>query len=276
MVEMNNRFNMSRKHYIILIGLFIVFGIASVILNRYHCDWANAFTSNLSAGFLSALIIAWLIERSLSKQRENDFNRIRVTAFGQVRHQLLRHLGLLIDMYKAAENNPPKSIPKTFDELFNANFYDQIKYLDFSKHKQTTIFPITWFKEIEGSLVSLRNSITTMINKFAIYLDVDSIEYFENLSNSDLISYLLTICSANIQMVDQREGFKRQYTMLMVYDVNDHLDPIVENHITNCLLPLLNHYNKFSSQPITVNDLGLWRENSSPKFGSARVNEEKQ
>jgi len=266
---------MARKHYFILIGLFIIFGIASVIIDQFDQDWASAFTGNLAAGFLSALIIAWLIERSLSKQRENEFNRIRAIAFGQIRHQLLQHLGLLIDMYKAAEINPPKSIPRTFDELFTPNFYDQIIYLDFSKYKQTSVFPITWFREIESSLLSLTNSINIMIDKFATYLDVDSIEYFENLSNSGLISYLITMCSANLQMVDQREGWKRQYTMLMVFDVKGHIDPIVETHMTNCLLPLLNHYNKFSSQPITVKDLGLWRVNSLPKFGSGRVTEEK-
>jgi hypothetical protein len=267
---------MNWKHYLILfIGTSLFLGLSLVAKNN-DWSWLDQFFSNLSTGFLASLLTAFFIDRSITKNNEKEKKKVLSLALSQLRPVLLRHIGLLVDMYKASIENKPDTIPNDFEELFNEEFLHEIKNLDFSKESGSITGPsfqkMKWIDYVFSSLQDLKKEINRILDKYSFFLDPDLIEKFEKLANTVFVNMFST--QNWLIDLDKEFGFHRIYTLLRVGNIKNEPTDLLHDHIFSALLPVIEYYNTHNSDQITINNLGLWRNNSSPKFGSGRISDE--
>lgn len=262
---------MNWKHYLVLFGLFGLFCAISLWSNSRQDTWLASFAANLSSGFLASLLTAWLIDRSLARDREKRISRTRQIAFSRLRPILFRHINLLIGWFKAASTNRPSYLPVTFSEVFTPDFYDALRHLDFSKNAPT-VEAGTWLAYSMHSLEAFRTEISRTVDKYAVFMEPRELEFLEELAGSSLVAMVVSLGKANIIELDERQGFSRTYNLLDLRDTDNNPSPTLEDHFAK-LESFLEYYNELASNPIHVSDLALWQENTAPKFGSARLDE---
>ena len=132
---------MRQRHYLLLI-----LGTISVIMGwlsnvHLHWDWLSSLFTNFGAAFIAAFLIVLLIDRALEKERQARSEKFQKFVLSSLRPTFLRYLDFLCTWYKAASTSVREPRPDRLDKLFDDNYYDQIRYLDFSKDAQ--VYPKT-------------------------------------------------------------------------------------------------------------------------------------
>lgn len=154
-----------RLRYLYLLGLALILGWLSHVAYQAENHWLESFTSNLAAGFLGAFLTVLLIDRAITRERETQRAQIRKTALSQLRPAMLTHLSLLSDWYKAASLTKPQEVP-TFRALFNDDFFEQIRFLDFSKNAAAHR---DWFLLSAEICRNLQDSLLRILDRYAIF-----------------------------------------------------------------------------------------------------------
>jgi hypothetical protein len=223
--------------------------------------WGASLTSNIAAGFFGAWITWYLIDRTTQKRADDAKARSLRAVLELLRPVLLRHLGFLRDMYKAsAVSRPPKN-PTNFTEMFSLDFYGQIHVLDFRKPSRT-LKPITWQQRSQNEINDFRTKISDILDKYAMHLGPDFLALLSKISsdlNHGLIIGLLPAL------------FHGQAAVMPRFQSVDgnYVEP-VERHITT-LLELIDLFNEYAADLITIETIGVWAENTEPMWGSARL-----
>lgn len=179
-------------------------------------------------------------------------------ALSLLRPPLLRHLGLLADWYKAAAPQKPVELPRSIPEIFTFEYYEVVCSLDFSRKGPCTP-PTTWIKFTSERLDDLQTQISSVIDKYAIFIDSDFLRRLEKLSGSTLISILIWHQNdANVGNILGR-----------ILDVSNQRSKLLEEHV-NLFLDVLDWYNTHAIDTVTIDTIGLWHDHTSPSWGSAR------
>jgi hypothetical protein len=231
-------------------------------------DWISSLSGNLVAGFIGTFLTVFFIDKALEKERQARSQKFQRFVLSGLRPTLLCHLNLLCAWYKAASRTLPEPRPSTLDALFGESYYDQIRYLDFSKAAPTHP-PVSWFEWTAHELESFGMSIRNVLDKYTVLLEPELVELLDSLENSALTKALITTAGQNLPDIDKRDGIRRSYNVFagQGFDVETH------RHIQSVLKAIAKH-NEFAARPITVGELYLWRIDVSPHLGSARIDSE--
>ena len=254
------------------ISYAILFVLLAVAVGGYLCgmaqqiEWLKDFSLNVGTEIFGILLTVFLIDAVIRRKEERERNRVRQIAFQQLRIPLLHQLHMLHGMYKGCIPCQPEIVPVGIRELFSDDYFVQIAFLDFSKPAPlSTAVPLQWFDYLKMEVEKFKAALGRTIEKYAVFLDSDSIEILEKLIDSSFIS-LIGQATA-IRDVDRRENFRRPYNLL----AGQGMAEIVREYIsTFCQLVEVYNLAVLEEGKLAL-DSGLWRNDISPQFGSARL-----
>jgi hypothetical protein len=258
---------MKGRHLLLLLSA-CVFSVSSLTATKYTYEWAASFTSNLAAGFLSSFLTVLLIDRALERERQGQTKRIRKLAFAQLRPAVLRHIILLFGLYKAAIPEPPHFQPTNFKQVFGEDYFREVRFLDFSK-PSPSLPQTTWLSFTGAELDSFTVEIRQVIDKYAIFLEPETLELLGSMTSSNLVNAFVKLHQTNLLAMDQAKAIQRRYNLLDEASFNRALRAHIEK-----LESFLSSFNDTASESIDLADLHLWRVDVSPQFGTGRISEQ--
>lgn len=255
-----------RRRYLILLILAALAASGSLAASHWHLSWLESLASNLAAGFLGTFLTVFLIDTAIARERERESRRVRALALGQLRSSLLRQLDLLCGWFKAAAKHKPTTQLSDLKDIFSDEYYDEVLFFDFSKAAPTSP-PMAWFRWSATEMVEFRTGLNTVLDKYAAFLDAETLEILEALANSPIPGSLIPM--ANWPAAAPPTGGKRTYNILAGQGVIGEL----RRHV-GLLMKLVAKFNAIVPRPITIADLPLWREDVGGPFGAARMTDE--
>lgn len=246
--------------YLLLIVLVLVFSVLSFV---YEGLWLGAYLSNIAAGLVGSLIIIFLVDKIIERNRETERVRIVRIALKRLSIPLINHMRLLCSIYKASTRSKPASLPTTFDDLFSDKYYNEISFLDFSK-KAPVIPERDWFTYMHNMMTSFKKKTEEIIDTYAVFLDVALLDILERVANSSILSYVIQ--SRDTPQIDRKHKWRRVYTMFK------GVERLLREHISY-MKELIEYFNSKSDSPIQLTNIiqDIWRDDVAPKWGSGRV-----
>jgi hypothetical protein len=229
-------------------------------------DWLKEVSLNVGTEVFGILLTVWLVDAVIRKNEQSDRDRVVKVAFAQMRLPLRRHIAMLLSMYKAALAHAPYDPPRELRDLFGPDYAVQLAFLDFAKPAPLmNVQPITWFDYFHHEVEQLRSALTRTIEKYATFLDPETVELLESLTGSSLLG-LLSQARA-IPHIDRQQGLNRKYNLLSGQGVPDlirqHTELVL--HLTALANDKLPEDKKIE---LKADD---WRNDIAPQFGSARL-----
>lgn len=255
-----------RRSIILLFTALISFVALFIFSDRFDYAPIKEISLNVGTEIFGILLTVGLIDAVIRRKEQAERERIMKVAFAQMRPALQQHVTMLMSMYKASLSHAPSTLPLTFDTLFGQDYFVQIAFFDFSKPAPImSVQPLQWFDFLHTEVEQLKASLTRTIEKYAAFLDADSVELLEALLASHLLSFLTQVRA--VPQIDKKQGMRRDYNFFagqgMAGLVRQHIDLITRlATISNKRLP--------EEKAIGIN-AGLWRDDIAPRFGSARV-----
>lgn len=248
------------------IVLLILIGLYVHSLNFNGPEWLKDISLNVGTEVLSILLTVWLIDSVFKRNELNERERITNIAISQLRLPLRKHISMLLGMYKGALLSPPANPPLTLRDLFGPNYIAELTFFDFSKPAPIlNIQPIDWFNYLHNEVEQFKSSLSLTIEKYAAFLDSETVELLESLMASSLLG-LLSQARA-VPPIDRQQNFNRQYNLLsgnniseLINQHTDLIEKIVE--LSNQKLP--------DDKKICLSAED-WRNDVAPQFGSARL-----
>lgn len=172
------------QNYFVLLVIGSIIALISFILPIEY-NWWKDILINISAGFYSSTLIYFLIERSLENARtvENE-KRIRI-AYKRFRKPISDQIYLLAKIFKACTSKLD-NVPNTLETLFDENFLDNMRFLNFLKN--APIIPNSlWMFYIQDVNTRFKEQVDNIIDTYAGVFEPDFLDDLENLSNSNII-----------------------------------------------------------------------------------------
>lgn len=242
--------------------LIVLTVILSALSFVYRDEWTGSYLSNIAAGVIGSLIIIFLVDKVIERNREKERTRLVRIALQRLRIPILWQMTLLCNIYKAAAQGKPTPLPFTFEDTFNDNYYKEISFLDFTKDA-----PVTpkrdWFTHLYLMTKSFKEKTERVIDTYGFSLDVSLIDLLERILNSHF--HFVIPQMRNIPQVDRQHKFKRVYTMF------SGIESLVKEYVS-LMLELVGYFNSQSGMSIQLNQ-DVWRDDVAPKWGSARVHD---
>lgn len=227
-------------------------------------DWLKDISLNVGTEVLGILLTVWLIEAVIRKNELKEKERIKTLAASQVRLPLLHHVTMLTGIYKASLASAPLNPPMELAQLFGPHYAIQLQYFDFAK-LAPTVYPQTWFDYLHLTLNKFCSDLSRTIEKYAVFLDIETLELLEALMASSLTGFLTQahgIPGAHKHLgVNQTQYylFAGQGVADLIHQHTDLVQRLVE--LTNLRLP--------ESKKIKIT-MDNWNNTVAPQFGSAR------
>ena len=249
-----------KKSYLLLILFAVIFSGLSWSAFTYQEEWFSAYLSNIASGIIGSMIIIFLVDLIIARNREKERLRVVKVALQRLRIPIIWHMRLLCNIYKAAAQKKPTPLPSTFEDTFRGDYYKEISFLDFTKDAPV-IRKRDWFSHLDLTTNLFKEKLEQVIDTYAASLDVRLIEILERIINSHFVFAIPQLRS--LPSIDKQQGFKRRYTMF------SGIERFVAEHVTN-MLELVEYFNSFSDSKIQLGR-DVWRDDVAPKWGSSRV-----
>jgi hypothetical protein len=243
-----------------LISLAAILSVLSFILFIYKVDWLSGYFSNTATGIIASLIIIFLVDKLIEKNKEKERLRIAKIALQKLRHPIIWQMQLLCNIYKAAAESKPSRLPATFEETFTEDYYKEISFLDFSKDAGMAI-RMNWFDYLSSQINLFKGKLEQVTDTYAAFLDASLIDLLEKIIGSHFLSFIPQACM--IPQVHRQLGVKRIYTMLRGAERE------VKEHVS-LMLELIKYYNSNCETPILLS-VAIWSDITEPKWGSSRA-----
>ena len=242
---------------VVTVGCFATFALLPVSVER----WPDVML-NLATEMIGILVTVVFIDSVIRRREERQRRRFRTIALQQLRFPLIQHFLLLFELYKASvERKPDREISGVAD-LFNADYFTQISYLDFEKPYPVTP-PMSWAQWVSAETSRFKNDLERVVDKYAIYLDPDTLDVAERVIGSHFIrqaGFFPTIIG-----MWKRQGSEIPANLLggMSVTMREH---------TTAFYGLVEVYNAEAPDDRKV-AFGehMWSNNASPLIGSGRV-----
>jgi hypothetical protein len=237
-----------------------------VIGGNLAIKWLQDYSLNGGTTVLGIVLTVVLIDAVIQRNQDRDRNRVRRVAFLQMRIPLLNHLHLLNDMYKAATPVAPSDRPLDIGSLFNQRYFSEVAFLDFAKPAPVSSpVPLQWFDYVRMESAKFRVALAQTVDRYAVFLDGQSVELMETLINSFFLSFLEQ--GPAIRDATIRGGFKLNSALCSVEGFDDHF----RKH-TDAFVALVGLFNAaVPAEEKLAAGSELWRNDISPSFGSARI-----
>jgi hypothetical protein len=201
-----------------------------------------------------------LIDKIIERNKEKERVEMVRVAVRRLRLPIIWHMTLLVNMYKAAVQNKPSTLPTTYKDTFTDAYYKEISFLDFSKDAPVAL-KMDWFTYADSEVRLFTQRLEQVVDTYSAFLDTKLIDILERVVGSHFLNVLSQ--AKMIPLVDRQHGFKRVYTILA------GMQEIVKEHVS-LMLQLIEYYNSYADSPIEPNQ-DIWRDDVAPKWRSSRV-----
>lgn len=236
-----------------------IYGTAS------QTNWVAEPSLNIGANVLGILLTVVLIDTVIRRNENRERSRIRRIAFQQLRRPLLRHLQVLYGMYKASAARPPEVRSADIRGLFDDCYFAELAFLDFSKPAPVSSpLPLQWFDYLSMTASEFKGDLGRTVDRYALFLDGESVELIESLINSTFISLLQQVPAV------RNSGRRGQVVLSGNIWAGGGMGPVIREYVA-WFTELVDRYNltvRVEDQ-LSPND-DLWRNDVAPSFGSAR------
>ena len=226
---------------------------------------AQAWLSRFAVTTIGSYITVVLVDSSFREQERRERDRMREIALSEVLEQVNAHLRLVSDMYISSIPDIPSEIPDSYEELFDADLRNALKLLDFSKQYPTVNRDITYLQYVGSSLVKSREEVNDIIRRYGFVMEPELVQNLKDLNNSDLVSIL-----SQSKKVDL---FSLPYGPSGALLAAEGPDDMIGDYLSN-LLTLMEYFKDSElSEPVSIEDLSMWREDTTPHAGRAILDE---
>lgn len=258
--------NLLPRSYIVLAIVLFGAAIAYFFASRSEIEWLKDLSLNLGTEVVGILLTVILIDSVIRGNELEERKRVNTVAFQQLRIPLVHQLQMLHGMYKAAATHPPEKKPVAASELFTDSYFVQLAFLDFSKPAPVVSHvPIQWMDYLNMEAEKFKSALSRTLEKYSIFLDVDTIEILEDLLAS---SFLSVICQlSTLRDLDKNRNINRSFNVFSGQGMTE-----LARAYTESFTKLIEVHNSNVSQEKRIHlDEGYWRNDIAPQFGSARI-----
>ena len=266
--------------YLILVLALIGCLVGYVLLPLYLESW-RAFALNLATEIVGILLVVWLIDAVLRRREEKERRRYRSVALQQLRRPLNRQAQLLFGMYKATVARKPQREISKVSDLFDKDYFEQVSRLDASAEGPALYSiggsAVSWAEHIKYEMKGFKEDLGRVVDKYAMYLDLDTIDTAEKIIDSSFIE--LSYTSAMMVSGARNRQYEGPVPYLGVQEI-----PADSPTSTSTVSPLREYVGAFSKL-VEIYDRDAqngrqvsttafeWRDDVSPKIGSARISD---
>lgn len=225
------------------------------------------FSMNLATEVIGIGLTIFLIDRVIEKQRKAELNRYKQVALQRLRAPLARHAEFLFQMFKATVESEPENDLVEVSDLFNNNFFANVARLDFLKSapiSSALVGSPHWATYLVMESKSLNDSLSHILDKYSVYVDVELIELIEGMLDKNFHRIVAVLHDEVVAGVHR--GVTQPYPGFV--NLTKH---VVEPHVW-AFQDLVRHFNSQVGDALRVNLKGqTWRNDVSPPIGSARA-----
>lgn len=251
-----------RKSYLFLLVLAITLTLFSFLFGVvYEVEWLSAYLSNIATGVAGSLIIVFLVDKIVERDKKQQRARIVKMALRRLKLPISKHMELLCHFYKASAQDKPSLLPSTFQEVFVDDYYKEILWLDFSK--DSPLVNNRWLDYAWSKAELLIDKLEQVEDTYFDFLDVDLIGLLERVTNSKFLNSLASLGAFDIV---QKFSKKAISTRILV-----GLGDMMREHIT-LMLELIDYCNSRADSKITLNQ-DIWMDDAAPKWGDSRYSD---
>lgn len=253
-----------------LVGCLVAFVLLPLALKGWR-----GFFLNLATEIVGILLVVWLIDAVLRRREERARERYRSVALRLLRSPLNRVALLLFSIYKASVARRPERTISRVSDLLDEDYFRQSAMLDVTAashmahpHSISSGETMPWYECINTELNGFAEDLGRVIDKYAMYLDIDTIDAAERLINSDFSNIarfgpILVAHSRNM-------GYQGPAPLLAEPGTQSPIREYVD-----AFSELADIYNRSTPDDRNVYiDDSLWRDDILPKTGSARIPDE--
>ncbi len=175
-----------------ILGLLLIASFIFFIRTTNPHDGTNSLSGNLFSEILGIFVTVEIIERIIKANQEKERQKYQRIALLQLRKALASHRRMLSLMFTATvPSKPDKEYVKVAD-LFDDNYFEQTSRLDFLKPPPVIGAEVeeAWLLYVFHELNVLKEALNRTIDKYGIYLNLDTVETMENLINSQFYSVI--------------------------------------------------------------------------------------
>ena len=254
-----------------LVGCLVGFVLLPPLLEGWR-----GFALNLATEIVGILLTVFLIDAVLRRREDREQARYRSLALRQLWRPLNRQADLFSNIYKASAERRPKREISSVSELFDEDYFNAIERLDATAASGTVRGVMDqegmpWYECIDQEMSGFKEALGHMIDKYAMYLDPDTIDVVERLIDSNFINVgrLGRIVVENARQM----GLQGPVPMAFMALGNDADSPI--RKYTDDLVELVKIYDETAAgdKKVRIPD-PAWRDDISPQVGSARIPDE--
>jgi hypothetical protein len=168
-------------------------------------------------------------------------------------------------MYKASTLQAPETRSADVRGLFDDRYFAELVFLDFSMPAPVSSpIPLQWFDYLSMSASEFKGDLGRTVDRYALFLDGESLELMETLINSTFISLLQQVPAI------RNAGRRGQVVPSGNIWAGGGMATIIREYVA-WFAELVDCYNLTvrEDEQLTPND-DLWRNDVAPTFGSAR------
>jgi len=227
----------------------------------------ESWLQGLAITSLGSYITAVLVDLSFRRKEEREKKRVKRIVLRQLSGIIHRHIDHLSNWYIGALYEYPKTIPTKYSKLFDEEYIETVKKVDFSENYPTAgPRDPTWMAVSNHHMNQFSEDINEIISKYSLYLNSDMIKTLQNLADSPITN----IFDSDMMEYDKRKGVKRDYNILN----GGNVDIYLSEHLDLVLEVIEWFENDSKVDIISVEDLDAWRDDVSPQAGSAKIEKE--
>lgn len=254
--------NTLRTSYLLLTLVAVVCFAVYVLFPSAPEGW-RGFSLNLLTEVLGIIFTIVLIDRVLRRREERERMRYCRIALQQLRFPLMEHLEVLFNMYKASVQRKPERRISSLEDLFEDDYFEQVSHLDLSK--PAPVAPqMQWGDYLLHETQRFKDALERVVGRYAVPLGPDTVDIAEQLIASRLISMLERFPAMRASRPAQFRGWPEP----MLYGMGG-----LVRQYTDAFAALVDIYNDEApeDQRVAITKKNLWKENVSPRIGSARI-----
>ena len=176
--------------YLLIAGISFFLAYIVVLWFSPSRSEAQAWLSRFAVTTIGSYITVVLVDSSFREQERRERDRMREIALSEILEQVNAHLRLISDIYISSIPDIPSEIPDSYEELFDADFRNAPKLLDFSKQYPTANRNITYLQYVGSSLVKSREEVNDIIRRYGFVMEPELVQDLKDLNNSNLVTIL--------------------------------------------------------------------------------------
>ncbi|MFC7070614.1 hypothetical protein ACFQL9_13250 [Halobaculum lipolyticum] len=250
-----------------LVYVTLVFDSFPITLPTASRNEAIAVFRGLSVTLFGSYLVAVLVNRTFRRIQEEERQRKLQLALQELQEPINQQLTLLGNWYVAAADREQTPPPDSYREFLTSDYTDTIRWLDLSKEYPTAgAHTTSWFEYSGGMMAQSQEGIETVISTYGSVMSPELMRDLHRLASSDLSEMVQSFGDGRLMQIDAQNGYKRDYMLF----AGQGVDSAIQSHV-DALLAVLSYFEEPDNPELTpISNQGFWRDDVSPKIGSAR------